>query len=67
MMNEIESMESESDFVCLNLDDGCEEVEVEVEVNEGEDQGSCSEVSTTAKAGCKRTTAKGGLKRKQKC
>ena len=67
-----ESTSSESEFLCLYLDDFCEEIEVEA--NEDEDQGSCGQASTSAKAGCKRGkntargtgAAKGGSKRKRK-
>ena len=45
-----ESTSSGSEFLCLYLDDFCEEIEVEV--NEDEDQGSCGQASTLAKAGC---------------
>ena len=43
--------ESDDDFVCLCWDDFWEEMEVE-EYGE-EDQGSCSQVSTLGKSGCK--------------
>ena len=45
MSGEVE-IASESDFLCLCLDDFCEEIEVGT--NEDEDQGSCSQASTSA-------------------
>ena len=62
--------ESGSDFVCLYLDDFCEEIEVEE--HEEEDQSISSEASTSAQSGHKRCrnsavgVAKGGSKRKRK-
>ena len=50
-MNVEVEIASESDFLCLCLDDFCEEIEVGT--NEDEDQGSCSQASTSAKAGHK--------------
>ena len=41
-----------SDFVCLYLDDYCEEIEVEE--HEEEDQSSCSQASMSAQSGLKR-------------
>lgn len=56
--------ESESEFLCLYLDDYCEVIEVEA--SEDEDQGSCSRASTSAKAGHK-TTIAGAAKEAKKC
>ena len=56
---------SDEDFLCLYLDDFCEEIEVEAE----DDRETCSQVPASSNAGRKRgksSAAVGGSKRKRK-
>ena len=58
---------SESEFLCLFLDDFCEEIELEG--NKEEEQGSCREEPVSSQVGRKRSKVllRGALKGSIKC